>query len=179
MRTLLDTRDVDHARAQVARSYCPFEIKVAGDGAGFRARHSEAGSPDVNVFRFGYGSEAVDIHPVPFRDFVLISRPIAGQLRVRSRRVDLGVPAGQAVALDATYAHHLRFEPGCRILTVQPGRYWSPTAEVLLLVEPSPPAASPTTPGTVILAMGPRRPLRRGPRRAGAARTRRLGLCHL
>jgi AraC-like DNA-binding protein len=119
MRDLLDTRDVDQARAQVASSYCPHEIGLTGDGSGFRARHAVAGEAEVDVFRLGYGSGAVDVRPVPFRDFVLISRPIAGHLRVRSRGVDVVASAGQAVALDPTHAHHLHFGPDCRILTVK------------------------------------------------------------
>ncbi|ODU02662.1 MAG: hypothetical protein ABS81_17055 [Pseudonocardia sp. SCN 72-86] len=91
----LDTRDVDLARAQVARSYCPHAL--APVGGGFHARHAEAGSDDLGVFSLSYGEGAVRVRPEPFGDFLLFSRPLAGTLTVG----DTTVAPGRTVALDA------------------------------------------------------------------------------
>ena len=111
--TRLDTRDVDLARAQVARSYCPHAL--APTGGGVHARHAEAGSDDLGVFSLSYGEGAVRVRPEPFGDFVLFSRPLAGALTVG----ETTVAQGRTVALDAGTAHDLGFGPGCRLLTIK------------------------------------------------------------
>lgn len=113
----LDTRDVDLARAQVARSYCPHAL--APTRGAFRARHAEAGSADVGVFSLSYGEGAVRVRPEPFGDFVLLSRPLAGTLTVRGRPGECRAVPGRTVALDPHTAHDLDFGPGCRLLTIK------------------------------------------------------------
>ncbi|MBC3191154.1 AraC family transcriptional regulator [Pseudonocardia sp. C8] len=116
---VLDSRDLDEARAQVARSYCPHMITVRGRGTGFRARHAAADGPDVGVFRLGYGSEPVHIRAEEFRDFVLISRPLSGALTVSGTDGTTTAGRGEAVLLGPDDAHRLDFGPGCRLLTVK------------------------------------------------------------
>lgn len=113
----LDTRDVDLARDQVARSYCPHAL--APMGGGFHARHAEAGSADLGVFSLSYGEGAVTVRPEPFGDFVLFSRPLAGALTVRGSAGPTTVAPGRTVALYARTAHDLDFGPGCRLLTIK------------------------------------------------------------
>ncbi|GAY07263.1 AraC family transcriptional regulator [Pseudonocardia sp. N23] len=115
--TRLDTRDVDLARAQVARSYCPHSLSPTG-GA-FRARHAEAGVGDLGVFSLSYGEAQVRVHPDPFGDFVLFSRPLAGGLTVRGTAGETYVEPGRTVALDSRTAHDLAFGAGCRLLTIK------------------------------------------------------------
>ena len=118
----LDTRDIDAARDRLARSYCPHGLTPRGGlagAAGFHARHTEGGGPDLAVFTLTYGSGPVGVSPVPFGDFVLVSRPLAGRLTVRSGGDDIVVGPGEAVALDHRSVHRLEFGPGCRLLTVK------------------------------------------------------------
>lgn len=115
----LDTRDVDEARTQLARSYCPHRMHLPGDGSGFRARHARVADSPIGIFRLGYGGDAVVLHPVPFRDFMLVSRPLAGAFEVRSRKQSLTVGPGESVALDPDSEHELRFGPSCRLLTIK------------------------------------------------------------
>ncbi|MEV0069112.1 AraC family transcriptional regulator [Amycolatopsis sp. NPDC050768] len=118
MTVRLDTRDVDLARAQVAGSYCPHDLTPRGPA--FHARHAEASGDELGVFSLSYGGDRVQVDPVPFGDFVLFSRPLAGELTIGN---DTRVAAGQTVALDARSAHALTFGPGCRLLTVKlPGK---------------------------------------------------------
>lgn len=118
MTVRLDTRDVDQARARLVSSYCRHELTPGG--AGFHARHAEASGGELSVYSLSYGDGPVRVNPVPFQDFVLFSRPLAGSLGVgESTRVT----PGHTVALDARSAHDLAFGPGCHLLTVKlPGK---------------------------------------------------------
>lgn len=118
MSVRLDTRDADQARDTLASSYCPHQISPGG--AGFHARHAEAESSDLSVYELSYGTDAVCVHPVPFQDFVLFSRPLTGSLGLGlggGRTARIG--AGAAVSLDARRTHDITFGPGCRLLTVK------------------------------------------------------------
>ena len=115
----LDTRSIDEARTRLALPYCPYRLSVRGSGAGFRARHVEALSSPLGVFQLEYGAEPVVVRSVPFRDFVLVSRPVAGHLTVRGSGRDLVAGTGEAVALDPDSDHELRFGDGCRLLTIK------------------------------------------------------------
>ncbi|MFI5610091.1 AraC family transcriptional regulator [Amycolatopsis sp. NPDC051903] len=118
MTVRLDTRDADQARARLISSYCPHRITPGG--AGFHARHAEAESTDLSVYDLSYGDDAVQVNPVPFQDFVLFSRPLAGSLGFGA---STRAGTGQTVALDARTQHDLAFGPGCRLLTVKlPGK---------------------------------------------------------
>lgn len=114
MSTRLDTRDVDSARLQVARSYCPHEL-LPRRAAGFHARHAEGGDGELAVFVLSYGAGPVRVEPVPFGDFVLVSRPLAGHLTVQGEVVG----PGESVALDPRTEHRLEFGAGCRLLTIK------------------------------------------------------------
>ncbi|MGY1815187.1 AraC family transcriptional regulator [Blastococcus sp. SYSU D00820] len=113
----LDTDDVDSAREQVGRTYCPHSLTPRGPG--FRARHAEGGGAGLGVYVLSYGRSPVRVRPTPFRDFVLLSRPVAGALEVGSGRRRTVVGTGDVVALDAREEHDLAFGPGCRLLTVK------------------------------------------------------------
>ena len=113
----VDTVDVDDARDQVARSYCP-HVLTPLDGR-FHARHAEAGGTELGVFCLSYGPGRVRVSPVPFADFVLISRPIEGALDVGTGSRTIRATAQEPVILDADSEHELRFVGGCRLLTVK------------------------------------------------------------
>lgn len=116
---VLDTCDVDEARTMLAHAYCPHRVHLPGDGSGFHAQHVEAADSPLGIYRLGYGSAPVDVHPVPFRSFLLVSRPLAGGLQVGAPERALSVGAGESVALDPDSEHVLRFGPGCRLLTIK------------------------------------------------------------
>lgn len=113
----VDTADVDVARDQVARSYCP-HVLTPLEGR-FHARHAEADGTELGVFYLSYGTGRVRVSPVPFADFVLVSRPIEGALDVRTGSRTIRAAAGEPVILDADSEHELVFDAGCRLLTVK------------------------------------------------------------
>ncbi len=117
MRLRLDTLDVDVAREEVARSYCPHVVTpLTGH---FHASHAEADGSGLGVFALSYGPGRVRVSPVPFGDFVLVSRPIEGALDVHTGPRTIRAAAGEAVVLDADSEHELVFDAGCRLLTVK------------------------------------------------------------
>lgn len=118
MATRLDTRDVDDARVQVSRSYCPHEL-LPQRATAFHARHAEGGAGDLAVFTLSWGAGPVRVQPVPFGDFVLVSRPLTGHLTVGRGRSTVVVGRGESVALDPRTEHRLDFGPGCRLLTIK------------------------------------------------------------
>jgi AraC-like DNA-binding protein len=119
MTVRLDTRDVDAAREQLARSYCPHRLDPRSGGTGFRARQIEGGNAELGIYSLSYGADPVRVTPVPFGDFVLVSRPVAGRLGVRGGGREIDVGPGAVVALDPRSEHRLDFGPGCRLMTVK------------------------------------------------------------
>lgn len=113
------TGDPDEARLGVAESYCPHGLTLRGRADGFAARHAEAGSGSVRVFDLEYGSTDVQVTPVPFAEFVLVSRPLIGRLVVRGQGRERLVATNEVVALDALTRYELGFEQGCRLITMR------------------------------------------------------------
>lgn len=116
---VLDTRSIDEAQAKLSLPYCPHHLTVPGTGAGFRARHAQAGGDPLGVFRLEYGATPAVVRPVPFKDFLLVSRPVAGTFGVGTKGRDITVQTGQSVALDPDSEHELHFGAGCRLLTIK------------------------------------------------------------
>lgn len=116
------TTDLDEARRLVAESYCPHELTLRGRGAGFAARHVEAGVGALRLFGLDYGTGDVAVTPVPFDDFVLVSRPVEGRFAARGGTGERQLRVGEAVALDAHTSYELGFEHGCRLLTLRVDR---------------------------------------------------------
>ncbi|MEU8632535.1 AraC family transcriptional regulator [Amycolatopsis sp. NPDC048633] len=117
-----DTRDPDEAVLQITPTYCPHRLTV-GDGlTTFRARHSVGGTSELGVYYLSYGTGVTVLDPVPFDDFVLVSRPIRGRFAVRSDDGERVVSPGDALALDSHTAYRMRWQDDCLLLTLRLAR---------------------------------------------------------
>lgn len=79
---LIATTDVDQARAEVARRFCPHRLTLTRGGRLDMVHNAAAIGPEVTLNYLRYGDE-VRITPGTFDDFFLIQIPIAGTARVK------------------------------------------------------------------------------------------------
>ncbi|MEO6827666.1 MAG: AraC family transcriptional regulator [Microbacteriaceae bacterium] len=115
----VDTRDPDDACEQLGRSYCPHRIMQSNSRQHFRAQQHRGGTKDLQVFHLSYGVGTTQIEPVPFDDFVLISRPLSGRFSVRAGNETRTLQPGSTIVLDPYTGYRLRWEDGCALLTIR------------------------------------------------------------
>lgn len=80
--TRLATSDLDQARAEVGRSFCPHELSLTERGGRLSMVHNAADVGGISVHYLRYGDE-VRITPGRFEDFYLMQVPLKGQARVK------------------------------------------------------------------------------------------------
>lgn len=114
----VDTRDLDEARFRLSDVYCPHRLTLTRRGDGFTCRQTAWGDGPVRVFDLCYGGAEVRVDPVPFDDFVLVTRPIEGRFGVRSASDGLVVTRDRALVMDAYGSYQLRWLDSCRVLNV-------------------------------------------------------------
>jgi AraC-like DNA-binding protein len=80
---LVRTRDVDEARAEVARQFCVHDLTLTDRGTALNVVHNgyRLGSIGLNYLR--YGAE-VRIQPVAFETFWLVQIPLTGRAVIRT-----------------------------------------------------------------------------------------------
>lgn len=117
-RLQVDTRDPDEARARLSDIYCPHELTLVGGSAGFTTRQAAGGVAGLGLFELTYGAGEVRVDPVPFDDFVLITRPVRGTFAVRSHADGLVHTRRDALVMDAYGAYQLRWRDNCRVLNM-------------------------------------------------------------
>ncbi|GAA2227712.1 AraC family transcriptional regulator [Herbiconiux moechotypicola] len=115
----VDTADVDEARGRLSTSYCPHSLAVSPRSGRFRATQFHGGTAKLDLYRLSYGEGVAQVQAEPFRDFVLLSRPLRGRFAVSSGRESAVLGPGQAVALDPSSAYRMRWLDGCELLTVR------------------------------------------------------------
>lgn len=106
------SRDIDDARAQVARRYCAHDLQLAGTGEGFDCRmHSVAlGALSLNVL--AYGAD-VAITPGRLNDFYLVQIPLAGRAEIRYGDQSADSDCASAVVLSPHQPVAMRWHAGC------------------------------------------------------------------
>lgn len=82
------TRDVDEARAQVGRTFCPHDLRLAGRSARLDARMHGLALGDTGLYYLDYGAE-VTITPGALEDFYLVQMPLAGAAQIRCGREEI------------------------------------------------------------------------------------------
>lgn len=114
----INTADPDEACARLSDVYCPHRLTLHGGSAGFVCRQSARGFSELKLFDLVYGGRQVLVDPVPFDDFVLVTRPVRGRFAVRSSAEGL-VPAGaHALVMDAYGSYQLRWHDDCKVLNM-------------------------------------------------------------
>lgn len=121
-RVQLSTQDPEEAHQRLAEIYCPHTQTVLSGREGFRACQRTSGFPGLDLYELGYGDGEVHVEPVPFEDFVLVSRPVGGPFAVRTKEGTEAAPGGRSVVLDAFTAYELRWGLGCKLLNIRLGR---------------------------------------------------------
>lgn len=112
----VDTVDPDEAVARLSAVYCPHRLTLEGSSRGFRARQTGGGLPDLRLYEVTYGSGDVVVDPVPFDEFVLVTRPLAGRFTVRSRAEGVVSTTRDALVMDAYGSYQLQWRDRCRVL---------------------------------------------------------------
>lgn len=104
---LFETTDLDHAREQIGRVYCPYRFE-AGPVRPARASMHNLPGPHVGLSRFAYGADIV-IDPQVFGDFVLVLSTLAGRARIRAGGLCHDGGAGCTVAVAHDVPSHYRY----------------------------------------------------------------------
>jgi AraC-like DNA-binding protein len=117
-RPQVDTHDLDEARKRLSDIYCPHKLTMSGGGRGFECRQTAWGTGPMRIFDLLYGGSEVRVDPVPFDDFVLVTRPLRGRFAVRSAAEGLVTTADRALVMDAYGSYQLRWHDNCRVLNI-------------------------------------------------------------
>ncbi|MFI5607861.1 AraC family transcriptional regulator [Amycolatopsis sp. NPDC051903] len=112
----VDTRDPDEARSRLSDVYCPHRLDLVGGSRGFVCRQSSRGFAKVRLFDLVYGGAEVRVDPVPFDDFVLVTRPLRGRFAVRSAADGLVGAGSGALVMDAYGSYQLRWYEDAEVL---------------------------------------------------------------
>ncbi len=118
---ILDTRDVDEARAIIAAGYCDHRLAVASRRSAFHAVQDEWRVGRVRVHQLKYGAD-VRIEAAPLHDSVLISTPVRGVLTVVTEGIEHRYGPGEVVAIGPDHSFGLHWEGDCELRTVQVDR---------------------------------------------------------
>lgn len=112
------TTDLDQAREQVARQFCPHELFLTRRGARLDLVHNGAMiGEDVSVHYMRYGDE-VRIIPGTLDDFFLVQIPLAGTARSRSGNTVVATDRHHASVDSPTEAVDMLWSDGCEKLVV-------------------------------------------------------------
>lgn len=79
---LFRSNDADEARAQVARIFCPHELRPVAAGQRFASRHNVLRLGETTLNYLAYGAD-VEIDPGPLGNFFLVQIPIDGSADVQ------------------------------------------------------------------------------------------------
>lgn len=137
------TSDLDEAQHRLGDIYCPHRITTSPGSDAFFCHQSGHGWAELSAFDLQYGGREVIVDPVPFDDFVLVTRPIRGRFAVTANGVGEGQGAetsSHAIVTDSHGWHRLRWRDDCRVINLVFARraLERATAELLALDEPSP-----------------------------------------
>ncbi|GAA2911403.1 AraC family transcriptional regulator [Streptosporangium fragile] len=117
-RPLLDTEDLDEARARVSAVFCPHRLELTGGAPGLAARLNSARLGGLRVNYLDYGA-AVRIEPGELESFFLVQIPLAGRSLIRCGGQEI-VSTPRLASLPSPSQHlDMRWEAGCPQLIVK------------------------------------------------------------
>ena len=112
------TTDLDQAREEVARQFCPHELFLTRRGARLDLVHNGAMiGEDVSVHYMRYGDE-VRIIPGTLDDFFLVKIPLAGTVRSRAGNTVVAMDRYHACVDSPTEAVDMLWSDGCEQFVV-------------------------------------------------------------
>lgn len=115
---VLHTRDVDVARVEVGRIFCPHRLLPATGGPGDDIVFNHAPMRHVSVNWVDYGRD-VRIEPVPFESFYLLQVVRDGQALIENGRERFEIKQGRASLINPTDHVAMNWEQGCRKLILR------------------------------------------------------------
>lgn len=118
---LFRTADLDEAREQVARVFCPHRLKITGERGRFRTVQNHVDTGLLSLSYIGYGAD-VEIEPGELDTFYLIQIPLAGAASIQTGRRAFIADSRQASILNPNRYTAMRWWAGCRKLQVQVAR---------------------------------------------------------
>jgi AraC-like DNA-binding protein len=115
---LFETDDLDEARAEVARIFCPHELTIARPSERLDAAHHHARLGDVSLNYVRYGA-TVTIDPGLLQRFFLVQIPLRGKAEIASGGQRLTSQVGLASIVSPTLATRMEWTADCAQLIVQ------------------------------------------------------------
>ena len=115
---VLDTLDVEEARATIGAGYCEHRLEILPARGRLHAVQTEWRVGRVRVHRLKYGVD-VRIDAAPLESSVLVSTPVRGTLTVLAGGVERRYGPGHVVAIGPDRPFGLRWEGDCELRTVQ------------------------------------------------------------
>ncbi|MFY0308516.1 helix-turn-helix domain-containing protein [Leisingera sp. D0M16] len=112
------SRDIDEARALVARKFCDHNLRPVAETPSFGTRHNHVPGRNLSLNFLSYGS-AVQIDPGELQDFYLVQMPISGSAQVANGAAAVDSNTGQATVLNPTRATQMTWHADCRMLLLQ------------------------------------------------------------
>ncbi|WP_264211862.1 AraC family transcriptional regulator [Leisingera thetidis] len=112
------SRDVDEARALVARKFCDHRLQPKGQSRGFGTRHNHVPGRSLSLNFLSYGA-AVQIEPGELRNFYLVQMPLSGRARVANGAAAVNSDRGRATVLNPTRETRMAWHRDCRMLLLQ------------------------------------------------------------
>ncbi|GGK93043.1 transcriptional regulator [Planomonospora parontospora subsp. parontospora] len=117
-RAVFGTADLDEAREQVARVFCPHRLEPAGRAAPLAARLNSAQPGSVRVNYLDYGAD-VRIEPGELESFFLVQIPLAGRSLIRCGGQEIVSTPALASLPSPTEYLDMRWAAGCPQLIVK------------------------------------------------------------
>jgi len=115
---LFRSRDLDEAREQVGRVFCPHRLTIAREPRRFDAVQNHVDTGRVSLSYIDYGAD-VEIEPGELGSFYLIQIPLSGSASIRSGRKAFTTHARCVSVLNPNRYTAMTWKAGCRKLQVQ------------------------------------------------------------
>lgn len=114
---VLNTRDLDEARAAVSARYCDhkLDMRAAGD---LDVCHNHVRGAHLSFNLLGYGAE-VAINPGELQDFYLLQIPLSGMAQIHHRTEEITASQACATILNPDRPSEMVWKAGCQKLMVQ------------------------------------------------------------
>ncbi len=106
------SRDIEHARAQVARVFCTHDLRQVDAGQRLDCRMHRVGVGALSLNYLCYGAD-VDITPGLLNDFYLVQIPLSGRADIRYGRQQVHSDAATAVILSPHQGVAMRWQADC------------------------------------------------------------------
>lgn len=115
---LFCSNDLEETREQVARVFCPHELRIAEKNKHVNARMSHAPIGEISLNRLQYGAD-VRIDPGCLKDFLLVQMPISGTAEITCGSVSVLSNSDQATVITPTLPVKMLWRACCDQLMVR------------------------------------------------------------